>query len=186
MHFTLLTTVAALVATVSAHGNIISQAIREPGPAFKELCGDNAFNLLTADLTRSHQNLINTAPYDPTYDATKGCNFLLCKGIPFDDVNTIYKLRPKQAIPVEYIITIPHPGYANLSVVDTTLNAPIGEPLKVFEVFGEGKDEAELKWSFEMADTGKACSEAGRCVLQFWWHSEQASQTYSSCIDFLQ
>jgi len=84
------------------------------------------------------------------------------------------KFRPGAQLAIEYMIKTPHPGYANLSVVDTKTNKPIGAPLKVFSKFGETVDNAdELDWSFNMSDTGRKCSTPGNCVLQFWWRSDE-------------
>jgi len=110
---------------------------------------------------------------DPTYKQDS-CNFSLCNGIPFkDNAHQVKKFRPDSQLSFQYSITTPQSGYANLSVVDTKTNKPIGVPLKTFDKFGETTNNPdELNWSFKMSDTGKKCSTAGNCVLQFWWHSD--------------
>ena len=114
------------------------------------------------------------APEDPTHKQ-ENCNFLLCNGIPFkDNKQQVMKYRAGTQVAIQYSITTPQPGYANMSVVDTKTNKPIGVPLKVFDKFGEtANNSEELDWSFKMSNTGKKCSTPGNCVLQFWWHSDK-------------
>ncbi|KAF8418296.1 hypothetical protein EV426DRAFT_554297 [Tirmania nivea] len=176
-----------LVAAVVANGRIVVPDIREPGDGFKANCGQTAFKLFTAEPTCSQQNLIDVAPGGPKHKP-ESCNFSLCNGIPFkDNKHQVKKFRADTQLPMRYSITTPHVGYANLSVVDTKTNKPIGAPLKVFDKFGETANNAdELDWSFKMSNTGKKCSTPGNCVLQFWWHSDEAKETYVSCVDFVQ
>ena len=105
----------------------------------------------------------------------ESCNFSLCNGIPFkDNQHPVKTFSANAQLSFQYNITTPQPGHANLSVVDTKTNKPIGVPLKVFDKFGETTDNPdELDWSFMMSDTGKQCSTPGDCVLQFWWHSDE-------------
>ena len=114
------------------------------------------------------------APRDPTHKQDS-CNFSLCNGIPFkDNQHQVKKFRPDTQLSFQYSITTPQAGHANLSIVDTKTNKPIGAPLKVFDKFGETTNNPdELKWSFKMRNTGKKCSTPGSCVLQFWWHSDE-------------
>ncbi|KAI5782072.1 hypothetical protein DFH27DRAFT_473892, partial [Peziza echinospora] len=186
MHFTAFTLISALVATVSSHGNIISHNIRQPADTFAVICGQTAYDLLRQDIHRSHQNLIDAVPSDPSFDRARNCNFFLCKGIPFiDNLENVYQFRPNEVIDIEYLITIPHDGVANMSVVDTYTNRMIGRPLLSFSAFGSTPDNlAETNFNFRMSNVGTRCKEQGRCVLQFWWHSDSAAQTYASCIDF--
>ena len=117
---------------------------------------------------------VNAAPEDPTHKP-ENCNFSLCNGIPFkDNKDQVFKYRAGAQLPIKYSIETAHPGHANLSVIDTKTNKPIGTPLKVFDKFGETtNNHDELDWSVKMSDTGKKCSTPGDCVLQFWWHSDQ-------------
>ena len=123
----------------------------------------------------NHRNVqAAAAPEDPTHKQDS-CNLSLCKGIPFkDNTHQVKKFRAGAQVAFQYSITTPQAGYANLSVIDTKTNKPIGAPLKTFDKFGESTNNPdELNWSVKMSDTGRQCSTPGSCVLQFWWHSDE-------------
>lgn len=109
---------------------------------------------------------------DPTYNPAL-CNFRLCKGLVYEDnKNNVYRYSAGQVVNVRFDIRAPHPGVANMSVVDTQSNSMIGTPLKTFSSFATTNgNQAELNWSFTMSNVDGRCATAGKCVLQFWWDS---------------
>lgn len=82
-----------------------------------------------------------------------------------------------------------------MSVVNTLTNSVIGLPLLVFDSYAD-ENLAELPanntafsvtlpGAGENAELEEACSQAGNCVLQWFWFGEAAQQTYESCVDFV-
>lgn len=50
-----------------------------------------------------------------------------------------------------------------------------------------GGKEGANETSFEITipdDLGTTCSTPGACVIQHYWDSRSADQTYESCVDF--
>ncbi|KAF8540463.1 hypothetical protein BDD12DRAFT_880419 [Trichophaea hybrida] len=178
---------AFLAVSVVGHGIITSPAHREPGPAFQAACGTTAYSVLSSDQYGPVQNLHQQIGHDPTYNPSK-CNLDLCKGMQFsDNAAHTFNYSAGMVIPVSYDIRAPHPGVANLSVIDTASNTMIGKPIKTFAVFAENNGNPdELHWNFTMPKLCGKCSTPGKCVLQFWWDSRPANQTYASCLDFVQ
>lgn len=95
------------------------------------------------------------------------------------------------------IIPIPHAGPMNVSIVDTATNTVLSGPLISFDVYAD-ESLAQLpanntQFSVTMpttlqaaaANTTGACTQAGECVLQWFWFGTNAKQTYESCIDFV-
>lgn len=122
------------------------------------------------------------------YDPTK-CNLNICKGFQFGDANssTIQKFTAGQVVPMTFDIRAPHTGVANVSVVDTAANKPIGSPLISWPVFASVQSSIpadELNFQVTIPDLGFQCSQAGACVIQHWWDAASINQTYESCIDF--
>lgn len=172
---------AALVATVAAQGGITSPQIRKAGDHFKDACGDNAYKALKGDPNHPTKDLTSAAHGDPTYNSTS-CNFSLCNGIPFkDNEANVVKLCPGKQVPVKYDVKTAQPGSADMSIIDTTTNKVIGQPLKKFDSFG--KDTGVQSWNIDMVDTQDKCSKPGDCVLQFVWKSND--KTFNSCVDFV-
>jgi hypothetical protein len=122
------------------------------------------------------------------FDAA-ACDLWLCKGFQFADTPAanIQSYTAGQVVDMKYDIRAPHTGYANVSIVDTATNKVIGEPLISWDSFAStrtGITDAELNFSVTIPDLGGKCATAGECVIQHFWHSDEAAQTYESCIDF--
>jgi hypothetical protein len=118
---------AAFVAYASAHGIVRSPAIRTPGAATAAVCGQAMVDFYNADNTSYPEAFLRTGntPLNPAL-----CNMWLCKGFQWEDnQDRILRTGPGAVIPIEVFIRIPHVGYANVSIVDTTTNTVIGEPL---------------------------------------------------------
>jgi hypothetical protein len=73
---------SGFVATVSAHGYIVSPPRRAPGSAMEAVCGNTIYNNQKADNAGPVQLLMQSANSIVDTDA---CNLWLCKGYQFDD-----------------------------------------------------------------------------------------------------
>ncbi|OLN96303.1 hypothetical protein CCHL11_04500 [Colletotrichum chlorophyti] len=179
-------TALSFVAAVSAHGKLMEPTPRPAGDAFKEACGNTLWNTEQSDPYGNIQGLAQQA--GSSLDASK-CDLALCKGYQFaDNSANIQSYTPGQTIDMKVEIRAPHTGVANVSVVDTTTNSIIGQPLISFENYASTKTGVAANntaFSVTLPDTLPAtCSTAGNCVLQWWWDSAEAGQTYMSCVDF--
>lgn len=117
------------------------------------------------------------------------CNLWLCKAYMFaDNTGNVQKYTPGQIVPVSFKVGAPHTGKANMSIVDTASNTMIGNPLIMYSNFAStatGVTANQTSFSITIpTDLGSKCSIAGACVLQHYWDSREAKQTYESCLDF--
>ncbi|KAE8322605.1 chitin binding domain-containing protein [Aspergillus sergii] len=179
---------AGLVSMAHGHGFVTSPKARMPGTAFQEACGQQMYNNQQADNYGNIQGELQIANGQNDYDAAK-CNAWLCKGYKFDDnKDNVFQYTPGQNVDFTVDIRAPHTGVANVSVVDTASNTVIGEALKSWDVYAStetGVKETDKKFSVTLpSDLGGKCSEAGACVLQWYWFAESIDQTYESCVDF--
>ncbi|KAL4751087.1 hypothetical protein BDW72DRAFT_98976 [Aspergillus terricola var. indicus] len=179
---------AGLVSLANAHGYISSPQPRMPGSAMSAACGQQVYNNQAADRAGNVQGELQVAASQSDYDAD-ACHIWLCKGYQFDD-NTDNVQSYTAGETVDFVIDIvaPHTGVANVSVVDTASNSVIGSALKSWDVYAStetGVTEDETNFSITIPDNlGSQCSEAGACVLQWYWYAESIDQTYESCVDF--
>ncbi|OHE96276.1 hypothetical protein CORC01_08494 [Colletotrichum orchidophilum] len=179
-------TVLSFVAAVSAHGKVTSPTPRSAGDAFKAACGDTMWNTEQADPYGNIQGLANQA--GSSLDPTK-CELYQCKGYKFaDNTANVQSYTPGQTVDFKVEIRAPHTGVANVSVVDTTANSIIGSPLISFTNYASTKTGVAANntaFSVTLPNSLPAtCGTAGNCVLQWWWDSAEAGQTYMSCVDF--
>ncbi|KAK2770158.1 chitin binding protein [Colletotrichum kahawae] len=178
-------TVLSFVAAVSAHGKVTSPTPRVAGAAFKEACGTTMWNTEQSDPYGNIQGLAQQA--GSSLDASK-CELALCKGYKFADNTNIQSYSPGETIDFKVEIRAPHTGVANVSVVDTTSNSVIGSPLISFTNYASTKTGVAANntaFSVTLPDSLPSnCGTAGNCVLQWWWDSAEAGQTYMSCVDF--
>ncbi|KAL5606981.1 hypothetical protein BROUX41_003348 [Berkeleyomyces rouxiae] len=176
----------SMASMVYAHGRVMSPPARAPGPAFEAACGQSMYNQMTSDPNGNIENMLQNkaANYDP---AT--CQLPLCRGYKFDDnKDNIQSYTAGQKIDFEVQIAAPHTGIANVSVVDTSSLSVIGEPLISFTNYASSQSGVAANnsaFSVELpSGLPSTCGTAGNCVLQWWWFSEVAQQTYISCVDF--
>ncbi|GJC99253.1 Chitin binding protein [Colletotrichum higginsianum IMI 349063] len=179
-------TVLSLVAAVSAHGKVTSPTPRPAGDAFKEACGTTLWNTEQSD---PYGNIQGLAQQAGSSLVASQCQLELCKGYKFaDNAANVQSYTPGQTVDFEVEIRAPHTGVANVSVVDTTSNSIIGAPLISFENYASTKTGVAANntaFSVTLPDSLPAeCATAGNCVLQWWWDSAEAGQTYMSCVDF--
>lgn len=179
---------AGLVSMAHGHGFVSSPKPRMPGDAMQAACGQQVVNNQEADNYGNVQGELQVASSQSDYDAAK-CDIWLCKGYKFEDnKDNVYSYKAGQKIDFEVDIRAPHTGVANVSVVDTASNSVIGSPLKSWDEYAStasGVTDDETSFSITMPDDlGDKCTEAGACVLQWYWFAESIDQTYESCVDF--
>ncbi|OTB07226.1 hypothetical protein M426DRAFT_85770 [Hypoxylon sp. CI-4A] len=189
---TQIVSLAALAATVSGHGLITKPVPRGPGDASIAACGSAVVNNIKGDETSHVEGLPELAAADAAYNADL-CNLWLCRGLQFaDNAANVQKYAPGQSVNIEVELSIPHAGAANVSIVDTKTDSIISELLSWPSGYA---DEREFyahqtpanQTNFNVTipeDLGSQCSEAGACVIQWWWYGTGAKQTYESCVDF--
>ncbi|KAG7103805.1 hypothetical protein HYQ44_017893 [Verticillium longisporum] len=177
----------SIVAAVSAHGIVTSPPPRPAGDAFRAACGNTMFNMINSDPLGNIQGMEQGR--DASL-ASADCNLNLCKAFKFEDnpAANIQSYSPGETVNMLVRIGAPHTGIANVSVVDTTTNTIIGTPLIEFTNYAStrtGVAANNTDFSFDLPATLPAeCATAGNCVLQWFWDSDEAGQTYMSCIDF--
>ncbi|KAK2061102.1 hypothetical protein LY76DRAFT_682300 [Colletotrichum caudatum] len=178
--------VLSFVAAVSAHGKVTSPPPRVAGEAFKAACGNTLFNTEKSDPFGNIQGLAQQA--GGGLDASR-CDLALCKGYQLaDNAANVQSFAPGQKVDFRVEIRAPHTGVANVSIVETATNSAVGPPLISFTNYASTKTGvAANNTAFSVtlpASLPASCRTAGACVLQWWWDSREAGQTYMSCVDF--
>ena len=174
MYFSLasLLGLAAFVAQASAHGLVQKPATRQPGAATEAACGKIMTRFYKDDNTSYPEALLRANPSGLAggYDAKK-CNLWLCKGYQFaDNAANVQSYKPGDVLDMEVWIRIPHKGYANVSVVDTTANTVIGAPLIAWPdnyAASSSPPANQTKFSVKVPELGGKCTEPGVCVCLF-------------------
>jgi hypothetical protein len=177
-------TIAALVPLVAAHGFINDPPARQPGDAYSSICGQQAFSQQSSDINGNVQGIMQVLGTDTTDD----CKLWLCKGFQFEDnQDNVQTFSAGQTIAFDVEIAAPHTGYANVSVVDTATDTIIGSPLIEWDDYASnaGFPENNTAFSVTLPDDLSACTEAGACVIQWFWDAPDINQTYESCVDFV-
>jgi hypothetical protein len=104
-----------------------------------------------------------------------------------DNTANVQSYTSGEVIAMTYDIRAPHTGSANVSIVDTSTNTVISGPLISWDVFASNSvtiPANETSFSITMPDLAGKCTTAGDCVIQHYWNSPSAGQTYESCVDF--
>ncbi|CAG9944024.1 unnamed protein product [Clonostachys rosea f. rosea IK726] len=176
---------AALLPLVAAHGFIKSPTPRKPGDAFKAACGEQPYYQQSSDINGNVQGILQVV--GSSLDSAN-CNLWLCKGFQFEDNSaSVQSYALGQTIPFEITIAAPHTGIANVSVVKTSSNTIIGEPLIEFDNYASNSGIPANNTAFSVtlpSDLSGECTTAGDCVLQWYWDAHNIDQTYEACVDF--
>lgn len=164
MHFSTVSSALGLASLVSAHGVVLKPASRKPGDATTEACGRAMVNFYKQDETSYPEAFLRS---NPLPDRNK-CNLFLCKGYQFaDNAANVQSYKPGDSVEYEVYIRIPHSGYANVSIVDTTTNKVLGSPLVSWAsgYAASSKPPADqTKFSVKIPELGAQCAAAGVCV----------------------
>ncbi|KAH7116251.1 hypothetical protein B0J11DRAFT_444153 [Dendryphion nanum] len=174
---------AVFAASALAHGNITSPPARQPGPAMAQICGNAAVTAILADGTGPLENIPS--------NGSPNCNIFLCKGAQFaDNQANVQAFRAGQRVNFRAQLPIPHEGPANVSIIDTATNTPVGLPLLEFDSYAD-ENLAQLPpnntaFSVTMpTNLGTQCTVPGECTMQWFWFGTNAQQTYENCVDFV-
>jgi predicted carbohydrate-binding protein with CBM5 and CBM33 domain len=153
---------SSLMATVSAHGYIVSPPRRAPGAEMSAVCGSTIYNNQASDNAGPIQLLMQSASSIVDIDA---CNLWLCKGYQFaDNTDQVQSYTLGQTIDMEVKIAAPHTGYANVSIVDTKTNTIKGSELKSWDVYAStatGVTADETNFSITIPTDLTGCTTAG-------------------------
>ncbi|KAL2179656.1 uncharacterized protein P884DRAFT_172487, partial [Thermothelomyces heterothallicus CBS 202.75] len=174
----------SLLPLVAAHGFVSSPPARRPGSAYRATCGEQPFYQQSSDINGNVQGIQQVVGKD----MTDACNLWLCKGFVLDDnKDRVQSFSLGQTIDFKVNIAAPHTGYANVSVVKTSTNTVIGEPLIEFDNYASNNGVAANNTAFSVklpSNLGGSCATAGDCVLQWFWDAPDIDQTYEACVDF--
>jgi len=184
-----LLTLVGLTSKVYGHGTITSPPARQAGQAMEAACGQQVFNNQKGDNEGNVQGEIQIAQSQKDYNPAT-CNLFQCKGYMFEDNKAnVQTFAPGQKIQMTIKIGAPHTGTANVSIVDTKANAVIGDQLIYFSDYASNSHPIPANnTNFEITmptDLGGKCTQAGDCVIQWFWNAPEAKQTYESCVDFI-
>ncbi|KAK6087180.1 hypothetical protein SCUP234_01811 [Seiridium cupressi] len=172
---------ASLATGVLGHAVMQTPQPRVTGPKQVELCGSAVTTALEKDITGPIEDAV--AKDDGTYD----CNAYLCRGYQYEDnTGNVYNYTVGEFVSFQInLVAGHHPGWSNLSAVDLATNTVIGDPLKSFDEWPITGSNDDIDFNATIPDgLSESCSEAGQCVLQWYWWSDSNSQTYESCLDF--
>lgn len=176
---------ASLLPLVAAHGYLSSPPGRGPGDNYRATCGDQPFYQQSSDINSNIQGIQQVVGNGQTED----CNLWLCKGFLLEDnPDLVQTYSLGQTIDIKVNIAAPHTGYANVSVVKTSTNTMIGNPLIEFQNYASNAGMAANNTAFSVtlpASLGGDCTTAGDCVLQWFWDAPDIDQTYEACADFV-
>ncbi|KAG8731793.1 hypothetical protein FRC10_001438 [Ceratobasidium sp. 414] len=171
--FSGLFTLATLASCVAAHGIMTAPPPRALGSAMISACGAGAVSAQQSNVKGPIESQI--AKIDSGYK-------------PFaDNTNKVQKYTPGQVVNIVLDIENHHPvGYANVSVIATATNTPIGSPLIAWNPYFTGYPYPKDQENFNVTvpSLGGKCTVAGECVLQYHWYSVTDKQTYQNCVDF--
>jgi hypothetical protein len=113
-----------------------------------------------------------------------------CRGTVYEANNTVTELAPGTPFDVEWVIQAPHPGTMVLSVVKPSTDSSgtityesVAELLTIDPFAQNSNDNSSTTATIPTSLT--ECGSAGDCALQFYWHSDLASQTYPTCADIV-
>ncbi|KAH7418588.1 hypothetical protein BKA64DRAFT_539805, partial [Cadophora sp. MPI-SDFR-AT-0126] len=171
------------------HGIVTSPPTRSVGPVMKSLCGQQIFNNLQSNAYGPIEQLAQIGSSQKDFNAS-ACDLSLCKGLQFEDnasADKVQRYTPGQVVQMKVDIQAKHTGTCNVSVVETGGNKMISGELASFAVYASTATEIpknQTEFEVTMPDVKAQCGEAGKCVLQWWWDSKEAKQTYMSCVDF--
>ncbi|KAF2727619.1 hypothetical protein EJ04DRAFT_478743, partial [Polyplosphaeria fusca] len=179
---------AVLASSVASHGYVTDPKPRMPGDAMAKACGQQMFNNQKSDNFGNVQGELQVAKGQSDFDAA-ACNVFQCKGYQFEDNKAnVQTFAAGQTVPITVDIRAPHTGIANVSIVKTSSNSVIGQPLISWDVYASNSATIpDDQKNFDITipdDLGSECSVAGDCVIQWFWDARSIDQTYEACIDF--
>lgn len=174
---------------VNAHGQMILPVPRSITPQYRADCGaldgagDQELQYAPVELLNARKQA--DRPSAPTFNMMNGC-----RGTVYEANNTVTPLVAGSPFQVEWFIQAPHAGTMVLSIVkpSTDSNGTIAYvsvlELLTIDPFAVNSNE-KTNTMATVPTTVTGCETAGNCALQFYWHSDLASQTYPTCADII-
>ncbi|KAK5114421.1 hypothetical protein LTR85_010244 [Meristemomyces frigidus] len=177
-----------MAALANAHGYFVTPTARQPGTAYQDACGMQAYYQMSGDINGNIQGLEQTVASQTDYHPAE-CHLWKCKGMKYaDNKDNVHKYTAGETVKMNFDIRAPHTGYANISIVKTSNNKIIAANLKKWDVYASNAVPtvaSQENFSVKMPTTlGSKCATAGDCVIQMYWNAPSVDQTYESCIDF--
>ncbi|UDD64468.1 hypothetical protein AFCA_011705 [Aspergillus flavus] len=119
----------AVISGVCGHAVVEDPPPRKTGPAHEAACGSAVVDVLESDIAGPIENAVQET------DADYKCNAFLCRGYQFEDnTDNVQVLKAGEVLYFHInLIAGHHPGYANVSIVNTATNEIIGEPLRSWD-----------------------------------------------------
>ncbi|CEG38847.1 hypothetical protein L915_12768 [Plasmopara halstedii] len=174
---------------VIAHGQMTKPVARPISQRYRADCGALSGagdqELQYAPIELLSRRTQSDRPAAATFNIMNGC-----RGTVYETSNFVTTLVAGSPFEVEWVIQAPHPGIMVLSIVKPSTDSSgiitYHSVLKLltidpFAVNSNDKTSsaATIPISF------KGCTSPGDCALQFYWHSDLASQTYPTCADIV-
>ncbi|RLN91449.1 hypothetical protein BBJ28_00004251 [Nothophytophthora sp. Chile5] len=174
---------ALLLATpfVDAHGQMTKPTPRPITEQYRADCGalsgagDQELQYAPVELLS--QRTQSDQPAAATFNIMNGC-----RGLVYEAENPVTTLTAGTPFDVEWYIQAPHPGTMVLSVVKPSTDSSgtityesVAELLTIDPFASNGGGNDSTTATIPTSVTG--CGSAGDCALQFYWHSDLASQT---------
>ncbi|TDH66283.1 hypothetical protein CCR75_009793 [Bremia lactucae] len=185
--FTIALMLLALPTSVNAHGQLIFPVPRLITQQYRAKCGaldgagDQELQYAPVELLKAREQA--DRPSAPTFNMMNGC-----RGTIYEPNNTVTPLVAGSPFQVEWFIQAPHPGTMVLSIVkpSTDSNGTITyvSVSKLLTIDPFAVSSADKTNTLATVPTNVTeCETPGKCALQFYWHSDLASQTYPTCAD---
>ncbi|KAL3670733.1 hypothetical protein V7S43_003921 [Phytophthora oleae] len=180
---------ALFFTTANAHGQMTKPTPRPISQQYRADCGalsgagDQELQYAPVELLSSRAQ--SDRPAAATFNIMNGC-----RGTVYDANNTVTELAAGSPFSVEWVIQAPHPGTMVLSIVKPSTDSSgtitytsVAELLTIDPFAENSNDNTSTTAMIPTSVTG--CGSAGDCALQFYWHSDLASQTYPTCADIV-
>ncbi|KAL3670671.1 hypothetical protein V7S43_003861 [Phytophthora oleae] len=185
---TSLAAAALLFVGVEGHGQMTFPTCRQMSEKFHKDSGAliniglNEMQIAPIEGLSQHKQV--DFPPSPTFNLLNGC-----RGTVYEEGSNVTTLQPGKDFDVKWTIQAPHPGYMKLSILKPSEDAKGVITYKSYKTLlniepfaengGDGSATAKMPANVE------GCEKAGDCVLQFYWHSDIANQTYPTCSDII-
>ncbi|PVF94247.1 hypothetical protein CPB86DRAFT_800596 [Serendipita vermifera] len=186
MRITLLFAPLSVIGLVTAHGIIKVPKTRVIGSAMLAACGQRPYDTLKSD----PYGPIETAADRLGADSTSDCDLYFCKGYKWsDNGNFYYNYSIGEVVNMQTDIVAHHPGYCNVSIMDTSTKKPISRLITwdPWGIYPWPAEESNFNVTIpDLPAVRDRCTTPGNCVLQWFWYSPRGTtyngnnQTYES------
>ncbi|GMF09706.1 unnamed protein product [Phytophthora lilii] len=179
---------ALLFAGVEGHGQMTYPTNRQMSEKYHKDSGAliniglNELQIAPIEGLSQHKQV--DFPPSPTFSLLNGC-----RGTVYEEGSNVTTLQPGKDFDVKWTIQAPHPGYMKLSILKPSTDSTGTITYKSYKTIlniepfaengGDGSTTAKMPADVE------GCEKPGDCVLQFYWHSDIANQTYPTCADIV-